>query len=65
MLTARREEKKRGEKNPKRTQKALLGPVSLCLSLFFPSCHREHADVILEITLLKINVGLEECVIVP
>lgn len=39
------------------------GPVSLSLSL--PLCHGENADVILEITLFKINVGLEERVIVP
>lgn len=45
----------------------MRGPVSLSLSLSLsrPSCHRENADVILEITLLKINVGLEKRVIVP
>lgn len=62
-----REEKKRKKKNPNKLRRPMRGPVSLSLSLSLsrPSCHRENADVILEITLLKINVGLEKCVIVP
>lgn len=57
MLTVWGEEKGK-KKNLNWARRDWAGPS-------LPTCLRENTGVILEITLLKINVGLEECVIVP
>lgn len=54
------------EEERERNNKTCLSPAGLKRGLL--SCllgGRENTGVILEITLLKINVGLEECVIAP
>lgn len=57
--------KKKKKKKPNKLRRPMRRPVSLSLSPSRPSRQRETAVVISEITLLKMNVGLEECVIVP